>query len=68
MGDDSSGEQGMANIHTLVQGAGYKDKTSKQKLPEETPYCILLGKNRGITASPTTQVQLHPPKAAQSLS
>ena len=37
MGDNSSGEQGMANIHTLVQGAGYKDYTSKQKLPEEAP-------------------------------
>ena len=36
MGDDSSGEQGMANILTIVQGAGYKDCT-KQKLPEEAP-------------------------------
>ena len=37
MGDNSSGEQGMANIPTLVQGAGYKDYTSKQKLLEEAP-------------------------------
>ena len=27
----------MANIPTMVQGAGYKDYTSKQKLPEEAP-------------------------------
>ena len=37
MGDDSSGEQCMANIPTMVQGAGYKDKTTKQKLLEEAP-------------------------------
>ena len=37
MGDDSSEEQGKANIPTLVQGAAYKDYTSKQKLPEEAP-------------------------------
>ena len=37
MGDDSSGEQCMANIPTMVQGAGYKDQTTKQKLPEEAP-------------------------------
>ena len=36
-GDDSYGEQGMANIPTLVQGAGYKDYTSIQKRPEEAP-------------------------------
>ena len=35
MGDDSSGEQGMTSIPTLAQGAGYKDDTSKRKLPEE---------------------------------
>ena len=37
VGDDSSDEQGLANSHTLVQGAGYKDYTSKQKLPEGAP-------------------------------
>ena len=37
MGDNSSGEQCMANIPAMVQGAGYKDYTSKQKLPEEAP-------------------------------
>ena len=37
MSDDSSGEQCMANNPTLVQGAGYKEYTSKQKLPEEAP-------------------------------
>ena len=36
MGDDSPGEQGVANIPALVQGAGYKDYTSKQELHEET--------------------------------
>ena len=40
MSDDSSsnlGERCMANIPTLVQGAGYEDHTSKQKLPEGAP-------------------------------
>ena len=37
MGDYSSGEQCTANIPTLVQGAGYKDYTSEQKLHEEAP-------------------------------
>ena len=37
MGDDSSGEQCMVNIPTMVQGAGYKDYTTKQKQPEEAP-------------------------------
>ena len=36
-GDDSSGEQGMASIPTLVQGAGFKDYISKPNLPEEAP-------------------------------
>ena len=35
--DSSCGEQCMANIPTMVQGAGYKDYTTKQKLPEEAP-------------------------------
>ena len=48
-GDVSSGERGMANVPTLVQDAGYKDDTSKQKLPEpalsaprsaEQPYAL----------------------------
>ena len=66
MGDDSSGnlgEQCMANIHTMVQGAEYKDCTTKQKRLEEAPsaprptgqpYGILLGENRGTIASPKT--------------
>ena len=33
----SSGEQCIANIPTMVQGAGYKDSTSQQKLSEEAP-------------------------------
>ena len=37
MGDDSSGEQYMANIPVMVQGTGYKDYTTKQKRPEEAP-------------------------------
>ena len=40
MGDDSTsnlGEQCMANIPTMVQGAEYKDCTTKQKRPEEAP-------------------------------
>ena len=42
MGDDSSGEQCMANIPTLVQGAGYKDYTSKQKLLEEATFSTMI--------------------------
>ena len=30
MGDDSSGEQCMANIPTILQGVGHKDNTTKQ--------------------------------------
>ena len=40
MGDDSSrnlGEQYMANIPTMVQGAEYKGCTTTQKRPEEAP-------------------------------
>ena len=37
MGDDSSGEQCMGNIPTMVQGAGYKVYTTKQKPLEEAP-------------------------------
>ena len=37
MGDDSSGEQCMANIPSMVQGAEYRDCTTKQKRPEEAP-------------------------------
>ena len=37
MGDDSSGEQYMANMPTMVQCAEYKDCTTKQKRPEEAP-------------------------------
>ena len=35
MCDDPSAEQCMAEIHTMSQGADYKDYTSKQKLLEE---------------------------------
>ena len=37
MGGDSSGEQCMANILAMVQGAGCKDYNTKTKLPEEAP-------------------------------
>ena len=50
MGEDSSDEQGMANIPTLVQGAGYKDSTSKQKLPEEAPSAP---RSEGLPDAPT---------------
>ena len=64
------GNKGYISRQKLPEEAPLAPRSAEQPdaLPWETHwapgYCILLGKNWGSNASFTTQVQLHPPKAA----
>ena len=65
-GDDSSDEEGFANFPALVQSPGNKGHISKTKLRDDAPSAPRPAEQPD--ASFTGQMQLHPPKAAQSFS
>ena len=83
-GDDSSDEQGFANFPALVQSTGNKGYIRDDEPPTPRPAgqpdalpweptgpqdkAYFWERNEAPWASFTAQMQLHPPKAAHSLS